>query len=66
MIGRGDSRRVYPYEYEHWSVDQAIDEMRRLGHNWVKYSHNGGMSSWHEDHLRAITRGCWPKAASPP
>jgi protein tyrosine/serine phosphatase len=43
-------------KYEHWPVDQAIDEMRRYGHNWVKYSRNGGVSSWHEDHLRAIAK----------
>jgi protein-tyrosine phosphatase len=43
-------------KYEHWPVDQAIDEMRRYGHNWVKYSKNGGISSWHEDHLRAIAQ----------
>jgi hypothetical protein len=43
-------------KYEHWPVDQAIDEMRRLGHNWVKFSANGGISSWHEDHLRAIAK----------
>jgi hypothetical protein len=41
-------------KYQQWPVDQAIEEMRRLGHNWVKYSNNGGVSSWHEDHLRAI------------
>jgi protein-tyrosine phosphatase family protein len=41
-------------KYEHWPVQQAIDEMRRLGHNWPKFSANGGISSWHEDHLRAI------------
>lgn len=40
--------------YQHWPVDQAVDEMRRFGHNWPKYSSNGGVSSWHEDHLRAI------------
>ena len=43
-------------KYEHWSVDQAIDEMRRDGHNWRKFSNNGGISSWHEDHLRAIAK----------
>jgi len=43
-------------KYEHWPVDQAIDEMRSLGHNWVKYSANGGISSWHEDHLQAIAK----------
>jgi protein-tyrosine phosphatase len=41
-------------KYQHWPVEEAIDEMRRYGHNWVKYSNNGGISSWHEDHLRAI------------
>ena len=41
-------------KYQHWPVDQAIDEMRRFGHNWPKYSNNGGVSSWHEEHLRAI------------
>jgi protein tyrosine/serine phosphatase len=43
-------------KYEHWSVDQAIDEMRRYGHNWRKFSNNGGVSSWQEDHLRAIAK----------
>jgi hypothetical protein len=43
-------------KYEHWPVDQAIDEMRRYGHNWPKFSRNGGESSWHEDHLRAIAK----------
>jgi hypothetical protein len=42
--------------YEGWPVEQAIAEMRRLGHNWTKFSNNGGISSWHEDHLRAIAR----------
>jgi hypothetical protein len=41
-------------KYQHWPVDQAIAEMRQLGHNWPKFSANGGISSWHEDHLRAI------------
>jgi hypothetical protein len=41
-------------KFEHWSVDEAIAEMRRLGHNWPKFSSNGGLSSWHETHLRAI------------
>jgi protein tyrosine/serine phosphatase len=43
-------------KYQHWPVDQAIDEMRRYGHNWPKFSHDGGNSSWHEDHLRAIDK----------
>jgi len=37
---------------DHWPVDRAIAEMRALGHNWVKYSSNGGASSWHEDFLK--------------
>ncbi len=41
-------------KYQHWPVEEAIAEMRRLGHNWVKYSSNGGVSSWDEDHLRGI------------
>lgn len=41
-------------KYQHWPVEQAIEEMRRLGHNWPKYSANGGVSSWHEAHLRGI------------
>jgi Tyrosine phosphatase family len=41
-------------KYEHWNVEQAIDEMRRYGHNWLKFSADGGVSSWHEQHLRAI------------
>jgi hypothetical protein len=41
-------------KYQGWPVEQAIDEMRRYGHNWVKYSADGGITSWHEDHLRAI------------
>ncbi len=33
-------------------IPQAIDEMRRLGHNWPKYSSNGGLSSLaRENHL---------------
>jgi protein tyrosine phosphatase (PTP) superfamily phosphohydrolase (DUF442 family) len=51
---------------QHWSVEQAIREMRDLGHNWPKYSANGGKSSWHEDFLRrqfpAQTK---PTASSP-
>ena len=43
-------------KYQHWPVDQAIDEMRRFGHNWPKFSANGGTSSWHEEHLKAIDK----------
>ena len=35
-----------------WPVERAIAEMRELGHNWVKYSSNGGISSWHEEFLK--------------
>ena len=37
-----------------WPVDQADAEMRRLGHNWPKYSDNGGLSSWQEARLRGM------------
>jgi protein tyrosine/serine phosphatase len=37
---------------QHWTAELAIKEMRDLGHNWPKYSSNGGKSSWHEDFLR--------------
>jgi len=43
-------------KYQQWPVGQAIDEMRRYGHNWPKFSHDGGESSWHEEHLKAIAR----------
>jgi hypothetical protein len=43
-------------KYEHWPVEQAIAEMRRYGHNWPRFSNDGGVSSWHEQHLRAIAR----------
>ena len=43
-------------KYQHWPVEQAIDEMRRYGHNWPKFSPNGGESSWHEEHLKAIEK----------
>ena len=35
-----------------WPVGRAIEEMRDMGHNWVKYSSNGGKSSWHEEFLK--------------
>ena len=41
-------------KYQHWPVEEAIAEMRRYGHNWPKFSRDGGESSWHEEHLRAI------------
>jgi hypothetical protein len=50
-------------KYEHWPVEQAIDEMRRYGHNWIKFSNNGGVSSWEEDHLRAIAKSMESQAA---
>jgi hypothetical protein len=53
-------------KYEHWPVDQAIDEMRRYGHNWKRYSNNGGVSSWQEDHLRAIAKMLEAEASTRP
>jgi protein tyrosine/serine phosphatase len=41
-------------KYQHWPVDEAIAEMRRYGHNWPKYSLDGGKTSWHEERLRSI------------
>ena len=41
-------------KWEQWPIGQTIEEMRRLGHNWEKYSSNGGVSSWHEEHLKAM------------
>ena len=38
-----------------WTADQAIQEMRDLGHNWPKFSTDGGRSSWHEAFLRSTT-----------
>ncbi len=53
-------------KYEHWPVDQAIDEMRRYGHNWRKFSNNDGVSSWQEDHLRAIAKMMETESTSRP
>ncbi len=41
-------------KYQHWPASEAIDEMRRFGHNWEKFSHPGGQCSWHEEHLRGF------------
>jgi protein-tyrosine phosphatase len=41
-------------KYSHFTPDQAIAEMRYFGHNWPKFSHNGGTSSWHEDQIRSV------------
>lgn len=38
-------------KYQHWPIDQVIAEMRRYGHEFVGFSRNGGISSWHEEHL---------------
>jgi protein tyrosine phosphatase (PTP) superfamily phosphohydrolase (DUF442 family) len=43
-------------KYQHWPADKAITEMRFYGHNWPKFSANGGASSWHEDKLREIAK----------
>ncbi len=52
-------------KYQAWPVEQAIEEMRRYGHNWPKYSKNGGVSSWHEDRLRVISATIKPLNALP-
>ena len=52
-------------KFEHWPVQQAIDEMRRYGHNWLKFSRDDGVSSWHEDHLRAISATLNEQSAAP-
>jgi hypothetical protein len=41
-------------KYQHWPASEAIGEMRRFGHNWEKFSRNGGQCSWHEEHLRGF------------
>jgi protein-tyrosine phosphatase len=52
-------------KYQHWPVEEAIDDMRRYGHNWPKYSHTGEDSSWHENHLRVIDKLLSKPANSP-
>jgi len=37
---------------DQWPADRAIAEMRAMGHNWPKFSSNGGRSSWHEEFLK--------------
>jgi protein-tyrosine phosphatase len=43
-------------KYQHWPAEEAIAEMRRYGHNWPKFSQDGGKSSWHEAKLREIAK----------
>lgn len=43
-------------KYQHWSVDDAILEMRQRGHVWQKFSKPGHSYSWHEEHLRAAAK----------
>jgi protein-tyrosine phosphatase len=43
-------------KYQHWTADQAIEEMRRCGHGWTKFTKDGATNSWHELHLRAIAK----------
>jgi protein tyrosine/serine phosphatase len=38
---------------DHWTVARAIEEMRALGHNWPKFSSDGGATSWHETFLKS-------------
>jgi hypothetical protein len=51
-------------KYQHWPVEEAIAEMRRYGHNWPKFSTDGGQSSWHEAHLREIDKMLKKQAAA--
>lgn len=51
-------------KYQHWPAEEAIAEMRRYGHNWPKFSKDGGQSSWHEAHLRAIEKLLKEQAAT--
>ncbi len=44
-------------KYAGWPVEKAIQEMRDYGHNWPKFSRDGGVTSWHEGHLRGISAG---------
>ncbi len=37
-----------------WPAEAADAEMRRLGHNWPRYSDDGGATSWHERRLRGM------------
>lgn len=41
-------------KYQHWSVDEAIAEMRQNGHVWQSFLKPGQSFSWHENHLRSI------------
>lgn len=41
-------------KYQHWTVDQAIAEMRQNGHVWKSFLKPGQSFSWHENHLRSI------------
>lgn len=52
-------------KYQHWSVDQAIAEMRQNGHVWNSFLKPGQSFSWHENHLRSIAEKLppAPKAA---
>lgn len=52
-------------KYQHWSVDQAIAEMRQNGHVWNSFLKPGQSFSWHENHLRSIAEKL-PAAPKPP
>jgi len=43
-------------KYQHWSVDDALREMREKGHVWQKFLKPGNTFSWHEEHLRAMAK----------
>lgn len=41
-------------KYQHWSLDQSLQEMRQRGHVWKKFLRPGSSYSWHEEHLQAM------------
>jgi hypothetical protein len=49
-------------KYQHWTVDEAIAEMRSYGHAWNKFAKDAATNSWHENHLRAIAKILNPPA----
>jgi len=49
-------------KYQHWTIDEAIAEMRRYGHVWKKFAKDGTTNSWHENHLRGIAKTLNPAA----
>ncbi|HET6407847.1 MAG TPA: tyrosine-protein phosphatase [Chthoniobacteraceae bacterium] len=48
-------------KYQHWTVEDALAEMRQNGHVWQKFLKPGAEYSWHEEHLRAIAAQVAPE-----